>query len=130
MGTWKSLESKNLSIETYKELGTLPFFNAGLDNHTLEQNSSPVAVIELRAKVSQADALIISTSTSGMGANKAHESLRDLMDVISGRVVTGASFQVAKVNKKINAQGEIIDTKLVTDLQESLIELKRYLEKE
>ena len=160
----KNLESENISIEVYRELGNLPFFNADLDNHTLEQDSSPVAVIELRAKVSQADALIISTpeyafqlpgvlknaldwlvsssaivdkpvviisaSTSGMGANKAYESLTDLMGVISGRVVTDASLQVAKVNKKINAQGDILDTKLLKDLQESLIELKRYLDKE
>ena len=142
----KSLGPKNISIEIYKELGNLPFFNADLDNHTLEQDSSPATVIELRTNVSKADALIISTpeyafqlpgvlknaldwlvsssavvdkpvviisaSTSGMGANKAHESLTDLMGVISGKIVTGASLQVAKVNKKINAQGEVTDVKI------------------
>ena len=146
----KNLKPENISLEIYKELGVLPFYNADLDNHTLEQDNSPVSVVDLRSKVSQADALIISTpeyafqlpgvlkngldwlvsssaivdkpvviisaSTSGMGGNKAHDSLMNLITVISGKIVTGSSFQVAKVNKKINAQGEVIDINLLKDL--------------
>jgi len=157
----KNLELENMSIEIYTELGILPFFNADLDDHTLETDNSPASVIELRSKVSQADALIISTpeyafqlpgvlkngldwlvsssaivdkpvvlisaSTSGMGGNKAYESLINLMNVISGKIVTDSSFQVAKVNKKINAQGEIIDADLLKNLQNSLIELNKYI---
>ena len=157
----KNLELENMSIEIYAELGVLPFFNADLDDHTLETDNSPASVIKLRSKVSQADALIISTpeyafqlpgvlkngldwlvsssaivdkpiviisaSTSGMGGNKAYESLMNLMNVISGKIVTDSSFQVAKVNKKIDAQEEIIDVNLLKNLKDSLIELNKYI---
>lgn len=157
----KKLETENISIEVYKELGALPFFNADLDNHTLEQDDSPALVRKLRKKVSQADALIISTpeyafelpgvlkngldwlvsssviidkpvviisaSTSGTGGEKAHKRLADLMNVISGKIVKDSSLQVAKVNKKIDAQGKVIDMNLLKDLQNVLIELEKYL---
>jgi len=157
----KKLESPRISIEIYEGLGKLPFFNADLDDHTLQRDNSPAEVIALRQKVSQADALIISTpeyafqlpgvlkngldwlvsssaiidkpiiiitaSTSGMGGNKAHESLTQLMNVISGKVVDNASLQVAKVNKKIDIYGKITDPELKNDLRKVLVELDNYL---
>jgi len=157
----KKMEPEDVAIEIYTQLGLLPFFNADFDNHTLEQDNSPALVIELRKKVSQADALIISTpeyafqlpgvlkngldwlvsssaiidkpvviisaSTSGMGGEKAHLALTNLMNVISGKIIKNSSLQVAKVNKKIDLQGNIIDLKLLQDLQNIFIELDKYL---
>jgi len=157
----KKQESDRISIDIYEGLGKLPFFNADLDDHTLQRDNSPSEVKALRQKVTRADALLISTpeyafqipgvlkngldwlvsssaiidkpviiitaSTSGMGGNKAHESLTQLMNVISGKVVNNAGLQVAKVNKKIGTDGTVTDPELKNDLRKVLVELDNYL---
>jgi len=157
----KKLKSPRISIDIYEGLGKLPFFNADLDDHTLERDNSPAEVTALRQKVSQADALLISTpeyafqipgvlkngldwlvsssviidkpvviisaSTSAMGGNKAHESLTQLMNVISGKVVDNAGLQVAKVNKKIGTDGTVTDPELKIDLRKVLVAIDQYL---
>lgn len=73
--------------------------------------------------------VIISASTSEMGGDKAHESLTNLMSVISRKIIIASSFKVPRINKKINDQGKVIDESLLEDLDNSLIELFKYITK-
>jgi len=152
---------ENMIINIYDELGLLPFFNADLDNHTLNEDNSPTLVKKFRQQIYNADVLIISTpeyafeisgvlknaldwlvsssvivnkpvvilsaSTSGMGGDKAHQSLTNIMDVISGRVIKKVSLQIGRINKKINSNSEIIDEQLIMQLQNILNKLDMYV---
>jgi len=57
----KFLASLSTDVEIYDGISQLPFFNPDIDNSTLENDTSPVAVQEFRKAVSEADAIIIST---------------------------------------------------------------------
>jgi len=57
----QKLGSKENTITIYQGLGSLPHFNADLDNHTLEEDTSPIEVQKFRRLVKNADALVIST---------------------------------------------------------------------
>ena len=60
-GIIQALKAMDTNIEIYKDLGRLPFFNPDIDDHTLEEDHSPVLVKELRKSIASSDAIIIST---------------------------------------------------------------------
>lgn len=74
--------------------------------------------------------IVISASTSAMGGDKAFESLVSLMNVISTKVIEDASFKVPRINKKINLDGEIIDSELIQKIEDSLQVANRYITKQ
>ena len=45
----------------YDRLGQLPFFSPDIDKHTLEEDNSPLEVLNFRKNISDADFIIIST---------------------------------------------------------------------
>ena len=68
--------------------------------------------------------VVISASTSAMGGDKAHAQLVSLLKVISQNVLEDSSLIVAKVNKKIDKDGTIIDDALINELNHLLDTLK------
>ena len=68
--------------------------------------------------------VVISSSTSAMGGDKAHAQLVSLLKVISQNVLEDSSLIVAKVNKKIDKDGTIIDDALINELNHLLDTLK------
>ena len=61
--------------------------------------------------------VVISASTSAMGGDKAHTQLMALFKVISGNVLEDASLIVARVNKKIDKEGNVVDDGLKIGLE-------------
>lgn len=57
----RALKNIDTDIAIYDELEKLPFFNPDLDNHTLEEDNSPLLVQKLRQTIASSDAIIIST---------------------------------------------------------------------
>jgi len=57
----QALKDIDDNVDVYKNLGKLPFFNPDINNHTLEDDYSPVSVQELRKRIASSDAIIIST---------------------------------------------------------------------
>lgn len=57
----RALKTIDTNIDIYKDLDKLPFFNADIDNHTLEEDNSPILVQELRKNIARVDAIVIST---------------------------------------------------------------------
>ena len=68
--------------------------------------------------------VVISASTSAMGGDKAHAQLVSLLKVIFQNVLEDSSLIVAKVNKKIEKDGTIIDDALINELNHLLDTLK------
>ena len=68
--------------------------------------------------------VVISASTSTMGGDKAHSQLVALLSVISQNVLLDASLIVARVNKKIDEKGKVIDEELMGDLERLLFVIK------
>lgn len=60
--------------------------------------------------------VVISASTSGMGADKANEVLRNLVKVLTGKDVS-LFLTIDRVNKKIDTSGRVTDTILLEELQ-------------
>lgn len=54
-------DDDSINLTVYTELSKIPPFSPDIDLHDLGQDSSPQKVVELRAAVKNADALIIST---------------------------------------------------------------------
>ena len=69
--------------------------------------------------------VVISASTSAMGGDKAHSQLVALLSVISQNVLLDASLIVARVNKKIDEKGVVIDEELRGDLRGLLVTVRR-----
>ena len=63
--------------------------------------------------------LIISASTSGIGADKVNEVLRNLVKVLTGKEVF-YYLTVDRVNKKIDDSGKITDEKLLQELKKAI----------
>ena len=61
--------------------------------------------------------VVISASTSAMGGDKAHAQLVALLKVISQNVLEDASLIVARVNKKIDDAGNVVDDSLKEELE-------------
>ena len=61
--------------------------------------------------------VVISASTSAMGGDKAHAQLVALLKVISQNVLEDASLMVARVNKKIDDEGNVVDDGLKEELE-------------
>ena len=61
--------------------------------------------------------VVISASTSAMGGDKAHAQLMALLKVISGNVLEDASLIVARVNKKIDDEGNVVEDGLKKELE-------------
>ena len=69
--------------------------------------------------------VVISASTSDMGGDKAHAQLVTLLRVISQNVLLDASLIVARVNKKIDEKGKVIDESLMNDLERLLMTVRK-----
>jgi NAD(P)H-dependent FMN reductase len=69
--------------------------------------------------------VVISASTSAMGGDKAHAQLVALLKVISQNVLEDASLSVARVNKKIDEKGMIINEELMMQLRIVLSKMRR-----
>ena len=61
--------------------------------------------------------VVISASTSAMGGDKVHAQLVALLKVISQNVLEDASLIVARVNKKIDDAGNVVDDSLKEELE-------------
>jgi len=70
--------------------------------------------------------IVISSSTSAMGGDKAHAQLTNLLKVISQNVVEEASLIVCRINKKIDENGVLNDT-LESDLKDLLTNQEKYM---
>ena len=66
--------------------------------------------------------VVISASTSAMGANKANEHLCELLKVLTSKEVT-LTLKVDRANKKIDDKGLIIDEQLKNQLNNLLKEV-------
>ena len=61
--------------------------------------------------------VVISASTSAVGGDKAHAQLVALLKVISQNVLEDVSLIVARVNKKIDDEGNVVDDGLKKELE-------------
>ena len=57
----KTIKDMDKTVEIYKDLENLPFYNPDIDIHTLTKDDSPMIVQKFRKSISSSDAIIIST---------------------------------------------------------------------
>ena len=65
----------------------------------------------------------ISASPSDTGGNRAHESLVHTLEVMSARVISGATFTVPFVRQKMTSDGQAVDDGLRQQLRQAAIAL-------
>ena len=68
--------------------------------------------------------VVISSSTSAMGGDKAHAQLVALLKIISQNVLEDASLIVSRVNKKIDEDGNVFDEGLMTEFKDLIDKLE------
>jgi len=57
----KTIKDMDKTVEIYKDLENLPFYNPDIDIHTLTKDDSPIVVQKFRKSISSSNAIIIST---------------------------------------------------------------------
>ncbi|TGL63624.1 NADPH-dependent FMN reductase [Leptospira sarikeiensis] len=67
---------------------------------------------------------LINASPSYAGASKAQEALIHLLNVLTVKINDGCVLSIASVNKKLDANGNVIDSKTETELMNCLENLK------
>jgi len=140
---------KDVIINIYDDLASLPHFNPDLDNDT-----PPASVAELRGLLKNADGILISTPEYAFGVpgslknaldwtvssgefvdkpvalvtassrgQDAHASLLLTLGAISANVDEGATLLIPFIRSKINSEGQVTDAEVLSSLQKVLTAL-------